>query len=398
MGVKSHDCHLHAFKWRTLLLTALVLQVSMLPVTACANVPPDDCTSNPIRKLDRYVKSHELAYERMARIRRNCLSTIQPGSGSSSISQKMTAASDSVLSCPEQFRSRVLRSLVWAAKWLEECAELVSDMSGMIERLFRHGASAGKKHDIALVIASGLARVITGQFSAAGFAPHKAAGACLYGVSTVLSGLALAIAHSPIAKRYHGQDLERRLARSRFDACLYKLGSRPLLRAKQKTISQGMRCLDGQHSGLALTVKKWCLHLSPGHRLVDPGNRLERKTHCSYIWQQLHQYGPLTQGLMNAAYLAFQGVNKLMGSFDKYLGCAIARICLAPRLGHLLGHRFGLALAVSLAAALSVPMAPLQLGISSIGACACGLALLCLLAAKLTVELTPAWRGDIAPP
>ena len=101
---------------------------------------------------------------------------------------------------------------------------------------------------------------------------------------------------------------------------------------------------------------------------------------------------------MYSAYGVFQGVNKILGSYDKYLGSELGKRLFAKKLGNLLGLKMGLCLAAGLAAGLSVPMAPLVVGISTVCACACAFALVALVAAKMNVKHCHDWRGNLAAP
>lgn len=101
---------------------------------------------------------------------------------------------------------------------------------------------------------------------------------------------------------------------------------------------------------------------------------------------------------MHIAYGTFQGINKLLVSYDKHIGVAIGNHLLGKKLGSVLGCRLGMTVSVGAAAAISIPMSPFLVGISTVGAIACGVALLALMLAKLNVQLIHDWKGNIQPP
>ena len=100
------------------------------------------------------------------------------------------------------------------------------------------------------------------------------------------------------------------------------------------------------------------------------------------MWKNLHQYGPVTRALMHFAYFTFQFINKVLVSYDKHLGTAIGERLLAKKTGSILGCRLGLTAGVGLAAGLSIPLSPLLVGISTVAAAVCGVALVALLLAN----------------
>ncbi|HEX4918196.1 MAG TPA: hypothetical protein VFV43_09890 [Limnobacter sp.] len=348
------------------------------------------------------MQRHDMAYERMAKVRAQRQLDRQASRGSRTpldgIQGRLANTADTVLSMPEQFKSPWLRGLIGMGKWLEEMAEACSDLSGMVERAIRNASSAGNKADLALVIASGAARACTGQLNWAGFAPHKAAGAGLYALSTLCSGLAVLLSKTSLGAQRSPAEFERATRDSAFDKSIYQAVGRQLQAAKQRFLGEAIETLNGKQGKPAAWAKVCCLHLSRKHNLHERTDHRDRKAHCDYMWRHLHQYGGVTRALVNAAHLTFQGVNKLMGSYDKYLGHFIGQKILARFLGSLLGTRLAMTLTVGSAAAISVPMAPLLVGISAASACACGLSLLLLLAAKASVVYGGTWRGDIAPP
>ncbi|HEX4843530.1 MAG TPA: hypothetical protein VFV57_07650 [Limnobacter sp.] len=351
------------------------------------------------QRLDAYIQKHEMAYVRMAAVRASFKTTTQTQAGlcadKSPLTQQLATTADQVLSMPEQFKNPMLRGLIGAAKWIEEVAEACSDLSGMIERVIRNASSAGNKADLALVVASGCARACTGQLSWVGFAPHKVVGAGLYAVSALCSGLAVGLAQTRLGAKRQAWEIERAIAQSAFDQSLYAVIGGWVLAVKQRWLTKAIDKL-GSNSGWAATwARHCCSYLSRDHHINDQEQSRDRKAHCSYMWNNLHQYGPVTKALMHTAYFTFQGVNKLLGSYDKYLGDLLGQKLLARRLGNLLGTRLAMTITVGTAAAISVPTAPLIIGISTACACACGLALVLLLAAKASVHYGGTWVGDV---
>ncbi|HEX4878658.1 MAG TPA: hypothetical protein VFV39_02345 [Limnobacter sp.] len=369
-------------------ISTSAIQTPLLPAVGNEDRPDKQTIT---QRLDTYMQRHEMAYERMASVRARCK---QSGLGKSTA---LAGTADQVLSLPEQFRSPLLRGLIGAGKWLEEMAEACSDLSGMLERAIRNASSGGNKADLALVIASGGARAVTGQLSIIGFAPHKAAGAGLYGLAALCSALAVALSKTRMGAKRDEARMRKAMENSTFDNSLYQMVGRKLLHIKQALLGNALSKLGKRQGKPSRWARVCCLHLSRKHTLGGQEFLRQRSTHCDYMWKNLHQYGWVTRALVHGAYLTFQGINKLLGSYDKYLGDFIGQHMLARYLGNLLGTRVGMTLAVAGAAGISVPMAPLIVGLSTACACACGLALLMLLAAKATVAYGHSWRGDLAP-
>lgn len=339
------------------------------------------------KRLDNYMRNYDLCYERVAKVRAQVMAK-----------KNNVHSFDSALMLPEQFRNPVVRALIHVAKHLEEMAEGIADISGLCERLTRNLISSGEKSDIALVIASAVGRVLAGQLSFPGIALHKLLGCALYGVSNILSFTALGLIKTGLAARRNEAETLRALGKSNFDSSAYLLTANTLLSAKEQLLST---ILDkaGEPSGQRKSaIQKWVRYMSRQQSSTPPNLPSKRKANCNYIWENLHQYGPLTRSLMHIAYGTFQGINKLMVSYDKHAGAAIGNHVLAKKLGSILGCRVGMAFSVGTAAALSVPLSPFVVGVSSIGAMACGVALLALVLAKLNVRLTNDWKGSIQRP
>ena len=357
-------------------------------IGADAPMPPDLPTErNPLRRLDRFIDNFEPSFERMAKAREAVRSNA-PG----------VRRFDHILACPERINSKSLRALIYASKYLEEIGEAVSDFSGWIERGLRNTISGGNKNDLAQVLGAGVGRVISGFASTPGFAVHKAVGACLLGLSTLTGTLAvlgvtafagqrkLLSAHRPLQAGGH------------FETSIYQEIAEGTSKAKASLLKRLMNRLDRSGYSKDHAMNKWCRHLSPDHTIHTESDSWARRTHSNYIWKNLHQYGRLTKALMYSAYGLFQGVNKILGSYDKYLGSELGKRLFAKKLGNLLGLKLGLCLAAGLAAGISVPMAPLVVGISTVCACACAFALVALVAAKMNVKHCHDWRGNLAAP
>lgn len=340
---------------------------------------------NPLRRLDRYIDNYEPSFERMAKARNAIRSN-----------DCRVQRFDHILACPERINSKSLRALVHASKYLEELGEAISDLSGWIERAWRNVLSGGNKNDIAQVLGSGLGRVISGFASTPGIAVHKVAGACLLGLSAITGGLAVVGVTALGAKRRLFTEHRPLNQGGHFETSIYQEVAGATSKAKSKVLNRLMNKLDKAGYPQEHALHKWCRHLSPHHTIHNESDNWARRTHCNYIWKNLHQYGGVTKALMYSAYGVFQGVNKIMGSYDKYLGAELGKRVIAKKLGNLLGLKIGLCLAAGVAAGLSVPMAPLVVGLSTVCACACAFALLALVAAKLNVQHGHDWRGNLA--
>lgn len=339
------------------------------------------------RKLDTYMRNHETGFERISRVRQHVLNKT-PG----------THAFDQRLSHPEQFKNRGIRALIYLAKHLDELAESCADISGVTERLTRNLISSGEKADMSLVIASAIGRAISGQLSLGGVAVHKVAGAGLYALSTLLSVAALALTSSKNVGIRSETEIKKAMEASNFDSSAYLVVARKLLTIKEAILGNLLDRVGGPDCGVRKNVHKWARFMSRHHRVANTNMAVYRKTHSNYMWNNLHQYGPVTRALMHTAYGTFQGVNKLMVSFDKHAGTAVGKYLFSKSKGEVLGCRLGLTVAMSAAAAVSVPMAPLVVGLSTLGIAACGVAFIAIGLAKLNVRLTYDWKGNIQPP
>lgn len=339
------------------------------------------------KRLDRYLNSFDTSFERVAKVRASVLS-----------GNNRLHSFDHALAYPEQYKSRTIRALIHLAKHTEEIAEGFADISGLAERLTRNLISAGEKSDMALVIASAVGRVISGQLNLGGMAVHKVAGAALYGISSILSVAALGLFKLGMDARRTDAELAYARTRSKFDSSAYPIVAGKLLASKEQFLTKIMDRTGEPGNRRSCAIQRWAKYMSR-HRSSVPQHLLSRRrANCNYIWQNLHQYGLVTQSLMHLAYGTFQGINKLLVSYDKHIGVALGDHVLSKPLGNVLGCRLGMTVSVGAAAAISVPMSPFIIGISTVGAVACGGALLALLLAKLNVRLTHDWKGNIQQP
>ena len=337
------------------------------------------------RRVDKYLDRNEAGFERMARVRK----TMQASPGNCHyIDRKLTT--------PEQYKSPLMRGLVHVCDCMEEIAESCADISGLAERLVRYMISSGDKNDLALVLASAVGRIVAGQLNLVGMAVHKVAGASLYALSSLLSLATWGLAKTRLgALRSQAEMAELKAEKSR-PIRLYEPVANTLLKGKETVLGHLLRKLE-QRSGSVMVsaIRQWARHLHRGHSLVCSNDPQRRKGHCSYMWKNLHQYGPVTRALMHFAYFTFQFINKVLVSYDKHLGTAIGERLLAKKTGSILGCRLGLTAGVGLAAGLSIPLSPLLVGISTVAAAVCGVALVALLLAKSNVHLFQDWKGNI---
>lgn len=339
------------------------------------------------KRLDVYMNGYEMGFERVARVRKAVLNN--PG---------RLHTFDQTLAFPEQYKSRGIRALIHLGKHLEELAESCADISGLTERLTRNLISSGEKADIAQVIASAIGRVISGQLNLAGMAVHKVAGASLYCLSSLTSLAVVGLSKTKCGRLRSAAEIEHAKRNSTFDSSGYLLIARKLLAAKEHMLCKALEKTGEPNCKASAAIHKWVKFMSRHQRSVPEHLVSLRRANCNYMWNNLHQYGPVTRALMHFAYGMFQGVNKLLVSFDKHIGVAIGTQVLGKPFGTVLGNRLGLTLSVGGAAALSVPMSPLIIGISTVGAIACGVALTSLLMAKLHVRVFDDWQGNIQKP
>ncbi|WP_138517920.1 hypothetical protein [Limnobacter alexandrii] len=339
------------------------------------------------KRLDQYINNFDMGFERVAKIRAKVLS----GNGH-------MHSFDKTLAYPEQYKSRTVRALIHLSKHMEELAESLADISGLAERLTRNLISSGEKSDMALVIASGVGRVISGQLNFSGMAIHKVAGAGLYAVSSILSIAALGLIKAGWGARRTEPETEHARRKSNFESSTYLIVARRLIDIKESLLGKVLHNTDESGSRRPSIFHRWAIHLSRQKHSVPQHMCCRRKANCNYIWQNLHQYGRVTRSLMHVAYGIFQGINKLLVSYDKHLGAAIGNYLLKKKTGAILGCRLGMTVSVGSAAALSIPLSPFLIGVSTVGAMACGVALLALVLARLNVQLGHDWKGNIQRP
>lgn len=339
------------------------------------------------RRVDTYLDKTEAGFERMARVRRTMLNA-----------PSRCHPIDRMLTRPEHYKSPIMRGLVHLCDCVEELAESCADLSGLAERLVRHMISSGDKNDLALVLASAIGRIVSGQLNLLGMAMHKAAGASLYALSSILSLITWGLAKTSLG-RLRSEEHPVLVGAGQSRAIrLYEPVANALLKGKETVLGHVLKNLQKRTGSLLVSgIRQWARHLHRAHSLVSSNEPQKRKSHCSYMWKNLHQYGPVTRGLMHFAYFSFQFVNKVMVSFDKHLGTAIGERLLARKTGSILGCRLGLTASVGLAAGLSIPMSPLIVGISTVGAAVCGVAFVAMLLAKANVHLFQDWKGDTSP-
>lgn len=339
------------------------------------------------RRVDTYLDRNEAGFERMARVRNAMLA-----------SPTNCHAIDRMLTRPEQYKRPIMRGLVHVCDCVEELAESCADVSGLTERFVRYMISSGEKNDLALVLSSAIGRIVSGQLNLLGMAVHKVAGASLYALSSVLSLATCGLAKTRLGALRTTVEMAKLKAGESQPIRLYEPFANALLKGKETVVGHVLKKVEGKDGSVMVSsIRQWARHLHRGHSLVSSNDPQRRKGHCSYMWNNLHQYGSVTRGLMHFAYFAFQFVNKVMVSYDKHLGTAIGERLLAKKTGSILGCRLGLTAGVGLAAGLSIPMSSLLVGISTAGAMVCGVALLAMLLAKANVHLFQDWKGNTTP-
>lgn len=361
------------------------MQINSVQFNDQASKPKDEFEGHGITRLVRVCSNeYETGYQRIRRVRANTDRV-----------QNRARTFDQVLAHPEQFQSRTLRGLIHLSRYMEELGEATSDISGLTERAVRNLISSGEKNDMAKIIAAALGRVVSAQLNLFGVALHKVIGTACYGLSSILSVGVLAFATSRHAKLRSPEQIERSLLRGNNHHSGYLLVAKKLLGMKEQQLEKVLRKTSGKGSSKQYAIHRWAKRMSRNHGSVGEHLSSQRRTHSNYMLNNLHQYGAVTRGLMQFSYLTFQGVNKLFVSYDKHIGTALGRRIVGKHAGDMLGCRLALTATVGGAAALSIPMSPLIVGLSTAGAIACGVALTALLLAKANVYYFYDWKGDI---
>lgn len=338
-------------------------------------------------RLDAYLGRNEMGIQRLMRVRNAVLA--KPAD-----MHRM----DNILSNPEQFKNRGLRALIHLGKHVEELADGCADISGLAERLTRNIISSGDKADLPQVIASAVGRIIAGQLNLTGMAVHKVAGSALYALSSLISIAAIGIASSKYIGKRSPEEIARAQAKSHFEHTAFTFIGEALHKAKHAALNKLIEKANNSNSRHMATIRNWAMYLSSKRASVPEHMASLRKNNCNYMWNNLHQYGRVTRVLMHIGYGTFLGVNKLLVSYDKHAGNALGEHVFRKYIGNVLGCRLGLMLTVGVAAAISFPMSPFIVGISTAGAAACGLAFIALLLAKGNVYFFSDWKGNIPRP
>jgi hypothetical protein len=343
-----------------------------------------------IKAVVKASKEYETCYQRVERVRNKLFRTAD---GSKLLPHRY----DQILAHPERFKSKTVRALIQLSQYLEELGESVADLSGLTERIARNTISSGEKNDLAKVMSSALGRIASSQLNMFGFALHKAIGSSAYFLSALLSAGVLAYVGTGRAALRTPQELQRIKFGKTHHQSLYLAVARKALQIKERHIHKILSSTNGRNETSIRIVRKLAKSISRKHSSFPAHMVSQRRAHSNYILNNLHQYGALTRGLMQFSYLTFQGVNKLLVSYDKHLGTAFGKHVLAKSNGDVFGCRLALTASTAAATAISIPAAPLIVGISTIGAIACGFALTALLLAKANVYYLSDWEGDILP-
>ena len=366
------------------------------PLLTPAHAPSwSTVTHAPLKLLNaatKHVESYKMSYKRMRDVRKKT-SNLMDGTGKPSFAQKI----DIVLTQPEHFRYSGMRWLVGSAKVFEELAEACGESNAYIERLVRNLLSAGNKTNFTHMLGGGVGRVVTALFYGPGFAMHKAAGLGLYGLSLMTTVAALALSMTPCGKRASPEQLARNRAKSAFDRSVYSEVSTRLAKTRTSLLN-GLGKAPLLNRGPTGRLTAWAARYYARKPTQADASVRSRRTHSDYMWKNRHQYGRLTRGLLNASYYSLLVINRLGGSFDKYLGSFLAKNGLSRRMGEILGNRVGLTIGFSLSFGLSFLVAPLVIGTSGVAACACAFSFLALMAAKANVRYRDDWKGELIRP
>ena len=270
-----------------------------------------------------------------------------------------------------------------------------------IERVVRNLCSAGDKFNFTHPLGGGIGRIATSGFYLPGIAVHKVLGAGFYGLSVLCSGVAFGLSKTSYGKQLQSIDFDqinkqRKDKKGFFNKSLYSVVSTSLEKSRTALFNRLIQATnkpDGKANSWVRSIARYYTKNSEQTRYPEG-----RRYHSNYMWKNLHEYGPLTQGLMKASYNTLLWVNRLGGSFDKYFGSFLAKNGLKQSLGEVLGNRVGLLIGIGISAGLSIFIAPLAIGTSYVAAMACGLSLLLLLAAKANVIYNNDWYGSSSKP
>jgi hypothetical protein len=335
------------------------------------------------------IQNYEMGYKRIRTIRAQITQA--------KIHQKPYSHFDDILSNPAMFRSSFLRGLINTAKGVEEVAETCADISSVTEKLFRNMFSSGKKSDLAQIAGAATGRYVSGLCKSGSFAINKMAGSGLYGLASLLSGIAILLAYTPLGAQRSQQEIAELHKNPRFDWSMYthvakacQKGKEHVLKRIENTANQH---LPNHNKAILAIVRR----LSRKSKDSNAAYARMRRSNCSYMWKNQHQYDNLNKTLLKSAYFTFNIANKAICSYDKHLGLLLSDLLVSKAVGKVLGTRLSMTITVGAAAVVSYYMAPFLFSLSTIGAMACGVAFLMLLAAKVNAHYFGGWKGNLEP-
>ncbi|MCQ8896100.1 hypothetical protein NQT62_06575 [Limnobacter humi] len=276
--------------------------------------------------------------------------------------------------------------------------EVCADISTIVERLVRKTLSNGRNSDLAAVIGSGMGRLVTSHMNVMGLSVNKSAGAVLYGLSALMSMLALALSSRSGSNDPTALTPDASARQPQPDQ---GLGWSAQHRVSRYLENQKEHLLDRARNSRHLVLKRLASRVEwqiSRHKRIE-GDALPavcRQSHCDYMWNNLHQYGVCTRVLMVTGHTLFQITNRLFISWDKYAARLLNQTVLKRFTGELLGHRLSSCLMYAASAGLSIPASQLIVGLSTLGAAVCAATLVCFLMAKLAVALGD-WKGNLQP-
>lgn len=338
----------------------------------------------------RAVENYQLAYQRARALHKEINGTKPAGSGHH--------AGDQTLLNPVQFRSKTIRRLIKCASIFEEIGEASADASSMIERFTRHCISGGDKTDLAKIAAAGTGRVVSSQltFGVAGVNKMVACG-CMF-TSCMLSIIALSLSKTKLGARRSEEEIRQALANGEGNLPeLYPFIARNLEKAKGRALREIERWAKPL-GGTAIRRLRFLKERLSRNTSDSKGPAASRQLGTNYMWNNRHQYSRLVRALLHTANVIFTVVNKAFCSYDKHLGVFMGQKILARRMGRTLGTRIALTVMYGVAAVAAYFLSHTGFSLSTMGACACGLAFLLILAAKAQIAVGHGWLGDCKKP
>lgn len=264
-------------------------------------------------------------------------------------------------------------------------------MSHAFDKVTRNTLSSGQDTDFVRLGSAVLAKYLARLISHSTFGAPKLIGACLFGLSCVLSASALTLRQFEDREDY--PDAIRVNPLLIENTPIHELEITSQIK-KNALVEKAYRWAEGskwpQIRGAVKAAGRY-VHRS---QLGQPCLRSQIGG-AGYMLKHVHQYKGRTVLILRLAKLSFNVSNKLLASPDKYAAYLLGTHVLSKLAGELLGMRIAFMLTTAAAFVVSFFAAPVIAVILNIAAVAALVSALLLIIAKIDVTFFGGWRGDL---